>query len=160
MAWTLAAYAVAVAVLLTAGALLALLWRLNRLLGRWDRMAERLAKQADQALEAYGRLADEAAETAAACRQTMSGFSRLAEGARAVGDAAESAAMAAVHAAEYWHDRLIALRTSDGEAAAGMPGLIDYFRDLGRRIFARLADDTDSGDDRRPGSGADHGTGE
>lgn len=160
MAWNLAAYALALAVLLTAGALLALLWRLNRMLGRWDRTAERLARQADQALEAYVRLAEEATGTAAACRQTMSGFSRLAEGARAVGEAAESAAMAAVHAAEYWHDRLVSLRTSDGGSTVEVPGLVDYFRDLGRRIFARLSADSGSSDGFRPGTGADHRSGE
>ncbi len=160
MAWNLAAYAIALAVLLTAGVLMALLWRLHRILGRWDRTAERLARQADQALVTYVRLAEEATETAAVCRQTMSGFSRLAEGARAVGEAAESAAMAAVHAAEYWHDRLIALRTAEDGTAAEVPGLIDYFRDLGRRLFARFAVDSDSGGGRRPGSGADHRSGE
>lgn len=160
MAWNLAAYAIAFAVLLAAGALVALLWRLNRMLGRWDRKAERLARQADQALAAYSRLAEEAAETAAVCKQTMSGFSRLAEGARAVGEAAESAAMAAVHAAEYWHDRLISLRSADGGTAAEVPGLIDYVRDLGRRIFAKLAADSDPGDGFRPGTGADHRSGE
>jgi len=160
MAWNLAAYAIALAVLLTAGALMALLWRLNRMLGRWDREAERLARQADLALAAYAQLAEEATGAAVVCRQTMSGFSRLAEGARAVGEAAESAAMAAVHAAEYWRDRLIALRTAEAGAASEMPGPIDYFRDLGRRLFTRFAEDSGSGSGNRPGSGADHRSGE
>jgi len=160
MAWDLAAYAITFAVLLSAGALFALMWRLNRMLGRWDRAAQRLARQADTAIEAYVRLAEESTETAVVCRQTMSGFSRLAEGARAIGEAAESAAMAAVHAAEYWHDRLIMLRSADDDAEVEVPGLIDYARDLGRRMIARFTMDSGTDARRQPGSSADPRSGE
>jgi len=161
MAWDLAAYAITLAVLLAAGMLVALMWQANRTLRRWDRMAEQLTHRTEGAIEAYARLAEEACETAAGCNRTLSGFSRLAEGARAMGDAAETAAIAATHTAAYWHERLTSVQAAEGGGpAVGFPGLIDYLRGLGRRLATRHSADPAPEDSGRPEASADYHSGE
>lgn len=160
MAWEIAGYVVSLAILLIAGAATTVLWRLNSRLRQWDRQAARLAQQAEAAVSAYTRLAEEAIATAEQCRRTMRGFSRLSEGAEAVGKAAETVAMTAADAALYWCDRLTAMRTSGQRTAAEWTGLVDYFADLGRRLLARLSDDASTRDDIHSGTSADNRTGE
>ncbi|WP_123039702.1 hypothetical protein [Cohnella candidum] len=140
MAWDVAAYAVAAAAIAAAVVIGAIAWRLARALRRWDRMALRLAAKTSFALEEYARLAEEARETAAACRDSIAGFSRLAEGARAVGEAAETAAQAAVSAAAFWHDRLTLRHQNgegDGEASDPEPDVAGIVRRLWQSIRER-----------------------
>lgn len=154
MAWELAAYAIMIAVLAAAGVFIAAVLRLDRTLRRWDRTVNRLAGKADSVFDAYVILANEARETAEACRQAIGGFSRLADGARAIGEAAESAAQAAASAAWYWRERIASLlpRETDEDAEWGPAYWADLLRAVGRRLRA-AAVFSDSRD--RPGSSAD-----
>ncbi|MBW5445033.1 hypothetical protein GE107_03000 [Cohnella sp. CFH 77786] len=162
MAWDIAAYAAALGLLAVAGAISAAVFRLFGMLRRWDRMALRLANKADEAVDEYTRLAQEVRDMAELCRQTVSGFARLAEGARAVGEAAETAAQAAANAASYWHDRLTFRRSAErdggmpGEPAEGMAGIVRYLRQV---LRARKPAEP-FGEDDYPGASADPHSGE
>lgn len=148
MAWEIAGYVLVFAAAVLSAVLTAGIVRLYRSLRRWDRMAIRLARKFETALDEIGRFAEEGRETAARCRETVDGFARLSEGARAVGDAAESVAAAAVHVTSFWRER------SDGE----FPDWAVMGRQLGnylrRRFFGYSGEPQPSGP-RRHGANAD-----
>ncbi|TJY43545.1 hypothetical protein E5161_06635 [Cohnella pontilimi] len=104
MAWNVAAYVFAAAALIASVAFAAVMMRLSRSLSRWDRLAEGVVRKAEKALDESISFAREGRAAAELCRTTVGGFARLSDGARAVGDAAESAAEAAVYIASFWRD--------------------------------------------------------
>ncbi len=157
MAWEAAGFAAALAFLAAAGFIAYAAFRIGRALARWDHTAERLARKADAALDEYIRLAQQTRETAESACRSIEGFSRLADGARAVGDAAESAALAAVHAAYAWRDRFASWmpETESGTGGGQPQDLAEMLRHLLARLLrSRIVRD------RRPGASADQGSGE
>lgn len=161
MAWEIAAYAIALAFLVSAGAVTFVLFRVYRSFRRWDRMAIRFALKADSALDECVRMAREARETAEMCRSTLSGFAKMAEAARTVGEIADSAAQTAANIASLWRDRL---SPESSEEHGGPAGLVfdwaEFGRYLGlyirRRIFGYAGEPSDS----HPGKSADPFEGE
>ncbi|WP_276356410.1 hypothetical protein [Cohnella caldifontis] len=106
MAWEAAGYAAAMAFVVTAFCMTALALKAIRTLSRVERHIDRLAGKADNALDQHAKLAQEACEAAVEARRSLEGFARFAEGARAVGQAAESAALAAASTVSRWRDRI------------------------------------------------------
>jgi len=106
MAWDWAAYAVAAACLAAAAALVFAAVAVGRLLGRWDAKLARLERETEETLREWRRLGREAADAAERCRRGLEGFERLAEGGRALGEAAETAAKVAAAAVARWGERL------------------------------------------------------
>ncbi|MDB4868086.1 MAG: hypothetical protein JWR03_2419 [Cohnella sp.] len=162
MAWDVAAYAIAVAALTAAGIFAAGIIRLCRSLTRWDRMAEGFARKADSALDEYVRFAAEGRETAELCRSTFSGFKRLADGARAVGDAAESAAEAAAHVASFWRDMAT---FGSGQGEDDVTGATTYWSGIVRTLAKNVrrsffSSESDLFVNPHPGASADPQTGE
>ncbi|WP_027091283.1 hypothetical protein [Cohnella thermotolerans] len=109
MAWELAAYiviAVGVAVLLS---LAAAAVAVRRLLRRWNDAFARLDREAEATLQQWRRLGQEASVLAEVCRSSLKGFEALAEGGRALGEAAQTGARAAASAFVQWTERVSGL---------------------------------------------------
>ena len=92
MAWEIAAYGVATAVLAIAAACVFGIIRICRTLKRLETTVERLSQESEASLKACRLLADEAQSMISGARRSMAGFSSLSEGARALGEAAHQAA--------------------------------------------------------------------
>jgi hypothetical protein len=135
MAWDIAAYAIAAAALLAAGAIAAGVIRLCRSLSRLDRITEGVARKAESALDEWVLLAKEGRVTVEMCRTTASGFARLSDGARAVGDAAESAAEAAVQVASFWRDMAT---LGSAPADEDLSGAESYWSAIARTLAENL----------------------
>ena len=131
IAWQIAAYAIALAVTVSAGVMALALFRVYRSFRRWDRMAVRFALKADNALDECVRTAREARETAEMCRSTLSGFAKVAEAARTVGEIADSAAQTAANIAALWREKLSA---ESFEEHAGPAGLVFDWAEFGRLL--------------------------
>jgi hypothetical protein len=163
MAWDIAAYAFALAAVVVGGAFAVGVIGFCRSLGRLERMAEHTARKAEAALDECVRFAAEGRETAEMCRSMFGGFARLAEGARAVGDAAESAAEAAAHVAAFWRELATGRFASAAEeeltgAASYWSGVLrTVARNVGRSFYGV---DSEPFRDSRPGANADPQTGE
>ena len=106
MAWDWTAYSIAAACLAAAAALLIAAVAVGRLLRRWDAALARLERETEATLQQWRRLGSEAADAAERCRRGLEGFERLAEGGRALGSAAETAAKTAADAVIRWSDRV------------------------------------------------------
>lgn len=128
-----------------------------------ERFVEGLASKADVALDEMIVFAKSAQSLAQSSRQAVDGISRFADGARAMGEAAESAAQAAMHTALFWRDRLtpIAQNRSNEDAAknaaSGFADLVRYVRQL---VNARISAENASGAHRHAGANADFDKGE
>lgn len=143
MAWVIAGYAASLALLAAAGCLVAATVRVFRILRKWDRLAGGVAVKADRAIGEYELLARDARQSVEEWRRAIGGVTRLAEGARAVGEAAESVAQAAVHTVDTWRGRITSWKSAaedDGETDGKLPEwlelvlvrLINFFLKAGR----------------------------
>jgi hypothetical protein len=106
MAWDVAAYGVTVAVLMIAIACVIGIVRICRSLSRLDLTVERLSRETEASLMQCRLLAEETKEVIVISRHSLQGFSTLAEGAGALGEAAQTAAQTVAHAAAFCRERL------------------------------------------------------
>jgi hypothetical protein len=106
MAWDVAAYGITVAVLMIAGACVIGIVKICRSLTRLDLTVERLSRETEASLIQCRQLAEETKEAIVISRHSLQGFSTLAEGAGALGEAAQIAAQTAAHAVAFCRERL------------------------------------------------------
>lgn len=133
MAWEIAAYAIAAAVIMIGIAVAAGIAKTIVSLRRIDASLERVSKTAVETLEECRQLSEEAREALQASRQRLQGFASLAEGARAIGEAAQAAAQSAVRVTEMYRDCLISpLQASscDHGEGDGSPDIKEFGRKL------------------------------
>jgi hypothetical protein len=118
MAWEVTAYGITAAVLVIAVASVFGIVRVCRSLRGLDRAVERLGSESEASLLVCRQLAEEARSAVAASKQSLQGFSALAEGARALGEAVQTAAQTAAHATAICREHLASFvpsSTSDKE---------------------------------------------
>jgi hypothetical protein len=137
VAWEVAAYAVAVCATAGAFALLMLVWRISRFLQRIERKVIGLADKTHGTLDEFAELTRSAQMTVHASTQAVDGFARLAEGARAIGGAAQTAADTLLRAAVFCRNRLLDLsghdqKADDSEKSASV--IADVFRYAGQLV--------------------------
>lgn len=137
MAWDIAAYAIALSVLIVAVAAAYGIVRAVRTLGRAERTLRSVGDETETTLRHARLLAAEATEIVRAGRHAVDGVAAFAEGARALGEAAQAAGQAAAQAAAFWRDRLLFRRPADQEPEAGEERAEDA-PDLLRRILNAL----------------------
>ncbi len=134
MAWDVAAYGITAAVLAIAAALVAGIVRICRSLKHLDRAVEVLSRESETSLRHCRELADEARAAIVVSKQSLQGFATLAEGARALGEAVQSAAQAAAHITAFCRERLTSPMPATSEhrdqAACEMPELTEIGRSL------------------------------
>jgi len=119
MAWQAAGYAIAVAAVVVAAAIVWSLASLSRSIRRLERTAEAVSKEATTVLRRCDHLAKEADATLAMSRQSLEDFAWLAEGARAMGEAVHTAARTTVRLTELYRDCLSApFQSASGESDA------------------------------------------
>jgi hypothetical protein len=115
MAWDVAAYGIAAAVLAIAAACVIGIVKICRSLRRLDLAVEALGKETEAALRECGLLAEEARAAIAVSRQSLQGFAALAEGARALGEAVQTTAQTAVHVTALCRERLLSVIPATSE---------------------------------------------
>ncbi|RED65561.1 hypothetical protein [Cohnella lupini] len=134
MAWDIAAYAIAVAVLTVAAALTIGIVKVARSLALLEHTIANVGREAEVSLSQCKELAGEAREAIAASKRKLQGFATLAEGARALGDAAQAAAQAAVSVTELYRECLTApFQATSGNRDRQSDDL--DLADIGRRIW-------------------------
>jgi hypothetical protein len=106
MAWDVAAYGITAAVLMIAAACVIGIVKICRSLTRLDLTVERLSRETEASLIQCRKLAEETKEAIVISRRSLQGFSTLAEGAGALGEAAQIAAQTAAHAVAFCRERL------------------------------------------------------
>lgn len=136
MAWELAGYSVAAAVLIVALSVLYGIVKLARSLRRLDHAVMNLSKEAEASLRQCSRLAEETSEAISVSRQSLQGFATLAEGARALGEAVQSAAQAAVQVTELYREKLTAPLQSCADKRDEKAGETPDLMDIGRRMWS------------------------
>ncbi len=120
MAWQAAGYAIAVAAVVVAMAIVLSLASLSRSIRRFERTAEAVSKDATTVLRRCDHLAEEIEATLAMSRQSLEDFAWLAEGARAMGEAVHSAAKTTARLTELYRDCLSApFQSASGDSDAG-----------------------------------------
>ncbi|BBI34883.1 hypothetical protein [Cohnella abietis] len=157
MAWDVAAYGITVAVLTIAVAGVVGLIMLIRSFRRLEQVVRALGKETEVSLRQCRQLADEAKLAIAESRKSLQGFSSLAEGARAVGDAVQAAAQTAVHVTSLYRECLTAPfqplsgDSDDGDGDGSIPDLTQ----IGRKLWAswKRRSDNDHPSDCCEGSG-------
>ncbi len=136
MAWEIATYAIAVSVLAIAAALTIGIVKLTRSLERLDHTVANVSKEAEASMRQCGELAGEAREAIAASKQRLQGFATFAEGARALGEAAQSAAQTAVGVTELYRECLTApFRAQSANRDRQAEENLDL-ADIGRRLWS------------------------
>jgi hypothetical protein len=106
MAWDVAAYGITIAVLAIAAACIMGIARICLSLRHLDAAVKALGEQTEASLLQCRQLAAEATSAVADARQSLQGFSTLAEGARTLGEAVQSVAQAAARVTAFYRDRL------------------------------------------------------
>jgi hypothetical protein len=105
MAWDVTAYGIAFAVTAIAAACVWGIVEACRSLRRMAASAERLSRETEAALTECRQLAEETAAAVRVGRRNIEGFAALAEGARVLGEAAQTAAHTVSHVAGIWKER-------------------------------------------------------
>ncbi|MFC5471771.1 hypothetical protein ACFPPD_24125 [Cohnella suwonensis] len=156
MAWELAGYAIAAAAAGIAIAIAFGIAKAVRALARMEAVLDRVGKEAESALRHCRKLSEEAEDAIRASRQRMQGFATFAEGARAIGEAAQTAARSAMEIAELYRDCLTSPfhTASPSREADGEP--VRELKELGRKLWALWRRRTDG--DETSGSKPDAGT--
>jgi len=161
MAWQVAGYAVAAAVLVAAAAIAIVCASAAKAIRRLDRSAVAVSREAEHSLRRCAELADEAGEAIALSKRGLEGFASLAEGARAVGEAGRTVADAAIRVTELYRERLSApLRYGDCDGEDRDRSGTDA-QELGRRLWSawlgRFSERRAASSERRrsPGTDAD-----
>ncbi|MFD0674208.1 hypothetical protein [Cohnella sp. GCM10027633] len=162
MAWNIAAYAIALSVLAVAFAVVFGVVRAVRALGRAERTLARVGDETEASLRQARRLAEEATAITRSGRETFESIAAFAEGARALGEAAQAAGDAAAQVTSFWRDRLIFKRRTESdsaeeeeratEARAEWP---DILRQLWKAWKSRHAAEADAEGSRYSGTSAD-----
>ncbi|WP_373229391.1 hypothetical protein [Cohnella sp.] len=166
MAWDLAAYGIMTASLTIAAAFVIGIVQICRSLRRLDTALGRLGKETEASLLQCKELAEEAKETIAASRQSLQGFSSLAEGARALGEAAQSTAQGIAKATALCRERLASIIPAstehcDHNKASGNSDLSEISRILWLLWKKRRSENEPNFDcSRHSGLGADPSQGE
>lgn len=164
MAWEMAGYGIAVAVLVVAVAIVIGIMRMIRSLRCLDDAVANIAKEAEASLQQCRQLAEEAKEAIVDSRQSLRGFVTIAEGARALGEAAQTAAQTAVHVTGLYREYLTApfhsLSDTPDQKAGEMPDLIVIGRKLWSMLKSHSGKEHSSDSCQSPGSGADPSEGE
>lgn len=115
MAWHVAAYGITVAILMIAAAFVIGVKEACRSFRHLDATVDHLAKDTEETLQQCKQLAEEAKAAIVVVREGVEGFSTLAEGARALGEAAQEAAQGITSATALCRDRLSAVVTVTSE---------------------------------------------
>lgn len=164
MAWDVAAYGITAAVLAIAGAFVIGIGRTCRSLRGLDVAVERLSRETEASLIECRQLAEEAREAIVLSKQSMQGFSTFAEGARAIGEAARTAAEAATHITSFYRERFTSPVPDTSEKMEQSPHYQPDWTDIGRNLWLLWRKRTDrnpSADcNRNPGPSADPSQGE
>ncbi|MFC4306004.1 hypothetical protein [Cohnella boryungensis] len=159
MAWQAAGYGIAASAVAVAIALVFALASLTRAARRIDEAAAAVSKEAEAALRSCVKLADEARETIALTRHGAEGFSALAEGARAWGEASRHAAGAAIQLTERYRDFLSApFRSAASQRQRDEDAPVAEICRKLWTMWKRRADSVRVSSDRRPGTGEEHAT--
>ncbi|THF79912.1 hypothetical protein [Cohnella fermenti] len=106
MAWELFGWAASVLCVVAAAMIVLLGVSVRQSLRRMEAESARTMREAAAAMSECRRLGSEAAEVARLCREGLQGLESLAQGGRAIGDAARTAAGAAADAVVSWTRRL------------------------------------------------------
>ncbi|TFE31554.1 hypothetical protein [Cohnella luojiensis] len=136
MAWDLAAYGITFGVMAIAMAFVMAVLTISRSLRRLDRAVAQVSKEAELSMQHCRQLADEARETIAASKKSLEGFATLAEGARALGEAVQTAAQTAVHVTDLYRECLISpFQASSGFREEKIDRSSDLM-DMGRKLWS------------------------
>ncbi|TVY00412.1 hypothetical protein [Cohnella terricola] len=134
MAWQVAGYAFAAAIVIVATAIVIFISALLRSIGRLDRAVTVVSEEAEVSLQKCANLADEAKDAIAVSRKSLEGFVVLAEGARALGNSARATARTAAQVTEMYREFLaspFSNQDGDHEHHAGFKSeLAEVFRKL------------------------------
>jgi len=168
MAWDWAAYGIALAVLTIAAAFVFGMIRISRSLQRLDRTVARVSIEAEATLLQCRHLANEAREAIVISNKSLQGFATLAEGARALGEAVQTAAQTAVHVTALCRDSLTApcraasspSEDSHHSIQGDSASLAELCRTLWSLWKRGIGRDASSDNCRSPGPGADPSEGE
>ncbi|WP_027088085.1 hypothetical protein [Cohnella panacarvi] len=121
MGWEITAYAIALSVIAIAAVVVVAVARAVRTLGKIERTITRLSGETESSLRQLRELAEEATAIARSGRQTFESIATFAEGARALGEAAQAAGETATRVSAYWRDRLSFRKAAETEAEEERP---------------------------------------
>jgi hypothetical protein len=155
MAWDVAAYGITVAILTIAVACVIGIVQACRTLRRLDVAVERLARVAEATLLQGKQTVEEARAAIVEARQMMDGYSSLADGARALGEATQLAALGITNMATYCRERLSSFVPHEN------PDITDIGRSLWQWWRSRRSASESTPDSNHPiGPSADPSQGE
>lgn len=164
MAWNITAYAIALSALSVAAAIVFGIIRATRTLSKAERTLVRVGNETEASLRQARQLAEEAAAITRSGRETFESIAAFAEGARALGEAAQAAGAAATQVTSFWRDRLTLARRMDSaddeeRAADARTEWQDLLRQLWNAWRGRQTADTataaDAAGSQHPGASAD-----
>lgn len=164
MAWEWAGYALFAAVIVVAAAVTIGIVSVTRSLRRLDSAVAKVSEEAKLSLQQCRKLAEEAREAVAVSRRSLQGFSTLAEGARALGEAVQTVAQTAVHVTEQYRDCLISpFRSTEDHDEQSADDALDH-TDLLRKLWSlwkrRFGNEPSVDCNQNPGTSADPSRGE
>ena len=164
MAWDVTAYGIAFAVMAIAAACVLGIVQVCRSLARVVIAVERLSRGTEEAMVECRKLADEAADAVRAGRHNLQGFASLAEGARALGEAAHTAAQSGSQVTAIWRDRVSSPSAAASERPEQAACRQQDWMQIGRtlwQLWQRRAGDLEQADCKRnSGPSADASQGE
>lgn len=157
MEWEITAYVLSALGLIAIAAIAAAAVAVRRLLARWNRSLERLEQETEATLQQWRTLGREASETAEMCRRSLAGFESLAEGGRAIGEAAQTAAHAAASTVVEWTERLADRLSETADRQTRRLGEAMDWMEVGFTLWERLRRTASSTlpDSHQPGEPAD-----
>jgi hypothetical protein len=159
MAWDVAAYGITIAVLAIAAACVIGIARICLSLRRLDAAVKVLGERTEASLLQCRQLAVDATSAIADARQSLQGFSTLAEGARTLGEAVQSAGQAVARVTAFYRDHLSPSNPASPEprdpSACEQPELTDIGRSLWSLWKRRAGKDRPSDSFQSPGPNAD-----
>jgi hypothetical protein len=159
MAWDVAAYGITIAVLAIAAACVIGIARICLSLRRLDAAVKVLGERTEASLLQCRQLAVGATSAIADARQSLQGFSTLAEGARTLGEAVQSAGQAVARVTAFYRDHLSPSNPASPEprdpSACEQPELTDIGRSLWSLWKRRAGKDRPSDSFQSPGPSAD-----
>lgn len=165
MAWDIAAYGITAGILtITIGCVIGIV-QICRSLRRLDQTVERLGRDMEASLLQCREVAEEAKEVLADSRHSLQGFSSFAEGARALGEATQSAAKGITDATVFCRERIASYIPSSSEHPDRKPSDHLDFSEIGRSLWLlwkkrKSGSELNSDCCQHSGPSADHNRGE
>ncbi|MFC5405264.1 hypothetical protein [Cohnella soli] len=156
MAWELAGYAIAVAMTTIAIAIALVIAKAVRSLSRLDACLVRVSQEAESSLRQCRQLAEEAEDVLRESRRGVQSFATFAEGARAIGEAAKTAARSATEVVELYRDCLVSPFQAASPSLEADEGPVSELKELGHKLWTLWRRRTDGGE--TSGSKSNSGT--